>query len=88
MTGRTAETNRGGRKGQTGKEREKGGGWEGEQEEQEELQTINERTNGSHHLGFPAYCLNNIGAKFDANHAKIASAVRDSVYTWKQSMMP
>ena len=42
----------------------------------------------SHHLGFATYCLNNIGAKFDANRAKIASAMSNSDYAWKKPMMP
>ena len=42
----------------------------------------------SHHLGFATYCLNNVGAKFDAIRAKITSAVSNSVYTWTKPMMP
>ena len=41
-----------------------------------------------HHLVFATYSLNNVGAKFDANRAKIASAVSNLVYTWKKPMMP
>ena len=42
----------------------------------------------SHHLGFATYFLNNVGAKFNANRAKIASAVSNSFYTWKKPKVP
>ena len=41
-----------------------------------------------HHSVFAKYCQNNVGVKFDANRAKIASAVSNSVYTWKKPMIP
>ena len=40
-----------------------------------------------HHLVFATYSLNNVDVKFDANRAKIASAVSNSVYAWKKPMM-
>ena len=33
------------------------------------------------------YILTNVGAKFDENRAKIASAVRNLFYTWKKPMI-
>ena len=35
----------------------------------------------SHHLVCVTYFLTSVGAKFDANRAKIVSSVNDSVYT-------
>ena len=41
-----------------------------------------------YHLVVVSYFLTNVGAKFDANRAKIASAVSNSFYTWKKPMIP
>ena len=38
-----------------------------------------------HHLVFVTYFLTNVGAKFGAKRAKIASAVSNSVYKWKKT---
>ena len=41
-----------------------------------------------YHLVIVEYFLTNVGAKFDANRANIASAVSNSFCTWKKPMMP
>ena len=41
-----------------------------------------------YHLVVVTYFLTNVGAKFDANRAKIALVVSNLFYTWKKPMIP